>query len=66
MFSLAPPAGAPNDVFPPKYFESTFRLPRVVAVIVGNFESFRNYKGLRIIFPKSLDTIYPFSKVSKR
>ena len=33
------------------------------SVILGDFASCRNYKGFRIIFPKILDAIYPFTKV---
>ena len=32
-------------------------------MILGDFESFRNYKGFRIIFPKIFDAIYPFTEV---
>ena len=32
------------------------------SVIRGELESFRNYKGFRIIFPKILDAIYRFTK----
>ena len=32
-------------------------------VILGDFASCRNYKGFRIIFPKILDAIYPFTNV---
>ena len=30
---------------------------RICSVILGQFESFRNYKGFRVIFPKILDEI---------
>ena len=33
------------------------------SVILGDFASFRNYKGFRIIFLKILDAIYPFTNV---
>ena len=63
--------------FPPKYIEnsfqaiqSTFRLEmhskqryKICSVIVGELESFRNYKGFSIIFPKILDTVELFTKV---
>ena len=35
----------------------------ICSVILGDFESFRNCKGFRLIFPKLLVTIYPFTKV---
>ena len=33
------------------------------SVNLGDFASCRNYKGFRIIFPKILDVIYPFTNV---
>ena len=35
----------------------------LVPISVGELESFRNYKGFSIIFPKILDAIYRFTKV---
>ena len=35
----------------------------ICSVALGRLESFRNYKGLRIIFPKILDAILSFTKV---
>ena len=35
----------------------------ICSVVLGQLESFRNYKGLRIIFPKILDAILSFTKV---
>ena len=35
----------------------------ICSVVLGQLESFRNYKGLRIIFPKNLDAILSFTKV---
>ena len=35
----------------------------ICSVVLGQLESFRNYKGLRIIFPKILDAILSFMKV---
>ena len=35
----------------------------VCSVVLGQLESFRNYNGLRIIFPKILDAILSFTKV---
>ena len=32
----------------------------VCSVVLGQLESFRNYKGFRIIFPKILDVIFSF------
>ena len=65
--------------FPPKYVKKPFpaiqsrfwtleihskqRYKYKCSVILGDFGSFRNYKGFRIIFPKILDAIYPFTKV---
>ena len=34
----------------------------ISSVVLGQLESFRNYKGLRIIFPKILDAILTFTK----
>ena len=34
------------------------------SIILGHFESFRNFKGFSIIFPKVLDAIYRFTKVT--
>ena len=36
---------------------------KICSVIVGELESFRNYKGFSIIFPKILDTVELFTKV---
>ena len=36
----------------------------ICLVVLGQLESFRNYKGLRIIFPKILDAILSFTKVT--
>ena len=33
------------------------------SVVLGQFESFRNYKGFSIIFPKILDAILSFMNV---
>ena len=33
------------------------------SIILGHFESFRNFKGFSIIFPKVLDAVYRFTKV---
>ena len=33
----------------------------ICSVILEDFQSFRNYKGFSIIFPKMLDAIYRFS-----
>ena len=35
----------------------------ICSVVLGQLESFRNYEGLRIIFPKILDAILSFTKV---
>ena len=35
----------------------------ISSVILGQLESFRNYKGFSIIFPKILDAILSFTKV---
>ena len=35
----------------------------ICSVILGELESFRNYKGLSIIFPKILDEFWPIAKV---
>ena len=35
----------------------------ICSVVLGQLESFRNYKGLRTIFPKILDVILSFTKV---
>ena len=35
----------------------------ICSVILGELESFRNYKGLSIIFPKILDEIWRITKV---
>ena len=35
----------------------------ICSVVLRQLESFRNYKGLRIIFPKILDAILSFTKV---
>ena len=35
----------------------------ICSVILGELESFRNYKGFSIIFPKILDAIQRFTKV---
>ena len=35
----------------------------ICSVILGELESFRNYKGLSIIFPKILDEFWPITKV---
>ena len=35
----------------------------ICSVILGELESFRNYKGLSMIFPKILGAIFRFTKV---
>ena len=35
----------------------------ICSVILGELKSFRNYKGLSIIFPKILDAIWRITKV---
>ena len=35
----------------------------ICSVILGQLESFRNFQGFSIIFPKILDAIYSFTKV---
>ena len=35
----------------------------ICSVILGELESFRNYKGFSLIFPKILDAIERFTKV---
>ena len=35
----------------------------ICSVILGELESFRNYKGVSVIFSKILDTILSFTKV---
>ena len=59
--------GAPNDGFLPNTLNTLFRLSRVhldskrcykiciCSVILGELESFRNYKGFSIIFQKFLE-----------
>ena len=36
---------------------------RICSVVLGQLESFRNYKSFSIIFPKILDAILSFTKV---
>ena len=66
-------SGAPNDDFLLNTLKILFRLARVLldlykciprgsigcirSVMLGELESFRNKKGLSIIFPKILDAI---------
>ena len=35
----------------------------ICSVVLGQLESFRNYKGLSIIFPKIVDVILSFAKM---
>ena len=68
-------SGAPNDGFPPNALKTLFRQCRVLfilssakkiyvcLVILGQLESFRNYKGFSIIFRKILAAIYSSTKV---
>ena len=35
----------------------------ICSVILGELESFRNYKGFSVIFPKILDAIWRITKV---
>ena len=72
-------SGAPSDGFLLNPLKTLFRLSRVLldlhmhskrrykicicSVILGQPESFPNYKGLSIIFPKILDAIWRDTKV---
>ena len=64
--------GAPNDSFLLNTLSRVLKLevhPKrrhkicISSVILGQLESFRNYKGLSIIFPKILDAIWRVTKV---
>ena len=44
-------------------FSTKNSLTYICSVIPGELESFRNYKGLSIIFPKILDEIWRITKV---
>ena len=36
----------------------------ICSIIIGQLDSFRNYKGFGIIFPKILDAVLSFTKVN--
>ena len=50
-------SGAPNDDFLLNAMKTLFRKSRVLVVILGQLEPFRNYQAFSIIFPKTLDAI---------
>ena len=45
------------------YFKRRYKIC-ICSVILGQLESFGNYKGFGIIFPKILDAIESFTKVA--
>ena len=71
-------AGAPNDGFLLNTLKTLFRLSRVLkmhskrhyklcicSVILEKLESFWNYKGVKVIFPKILGEIWRITKVRR-